>query len=91
MKKVTVILSMLVFAVSSQAFAQNAPSPSPVKTKPAAPKPGETGYKIVIKDLVITSAQPKPAAKPKPAEKIAAKKPGTKAAYIQFDVIKASN
>ena len=92
MKKVTVILSMLVFAISSQSFAQNATRPDAVKTKPTEPKPGETGYmQIKMTDVLVSSAQPKPATKPKPAAKIEAKKPGTKAAFMKLGDVKAES
>lgn len=76
---------MFVFALSSQSFAQNAPQPAPAK-KQAAPKPGEASYKMT--NTMVTSAQPKPADKPKPVVKITPKKPGTKAAYMKYGDIK---
>jgi len=94
MKKVTVILSMFVMAVSSQTFAQNAAQPAPVKINPAPPKPGETGYmEIKMEKAVGTSAQPKPTAKPKPAAKIAQPKPGTKTPdfFLEIETIKGES
>jgi len=65
MKKVTIVLSMFVCALSSQTFAQDAPNSAPVKVKAAAPRPGETGYQeYKMKDILISSAQPKTAPKP---------------------------
>lgn len=75
MKKVTIILSIFVFAISSQTFAQNTAKPATLKNKPTEPKPGEAGYRYELKNILVTSAQPTPASKPaaKPAPKPAAK------------------
>ena len=64
MKKVTIILSMFVFAISSQTFAQK-PAQLDSSNNKITNKPEQTSYvKITFKDLVVSSAQPKPTAKP---------------------------
>lgn len=101
MKKVTVILSLLILVISGKSFAQrptdqDAINKSSAKGKTGgihldkpivgvAPKQGETGYTIKLQDALISSAQPKPAAKPVPTGKIAQPVKGTKAAYMKFD------
>jgi len=70
MKKITVILIILALGISVQPFAQSKTAPAAVKAKPTETKPGEAGYmQIKMTDVLISSAQPKPATKPKPAAK----------------------
>jgi len=90
MKKVTVILSMFVFACTSQSFAQNAARPAAIKTKPAEPKPGEAGYmKVTMKDVLVSSAKPKETAKPAPKPIAPPVKPNKASAdfYLKIDGI----
>jgi len=87
MKKVTVILSMFVFAITSQSFAQNAARPAALKIKPAEPKPGEKGYKATMSDVLVSSAKTKETAKPaaKPIAPPAKPSKATIDFYIKID------